>query len=101
MTNLQLDEGERTKLALDITSDDGLMNGASNIIKLVQYIRKMHHQLSIGYSLITKMLAKILDRKLDFFSQNESREHGHQSNQSQQNLLFASTYPDCASWSVV
>ena len=34
--NLCLAEGERTELAINIRTDDGLTNGAGNVIKLVQ-----------------------------------------------------------------
>ena len=33
---LAIAEGERTEIALNVRTDDGLTNGASNIIKLVQ-----------------------------------------------------------------
>ena len=35
-TKLRLAEGERTELAMNIRTDDGMTNGASNIVKLVQ-----------------------------------------------------------------
>ena len=38
-TKLRLAEGERTELAINIRTDDGLTNGASNIVKLVQLNR--------------------------------------------------------------
>ena len=34
--NLPLAEGERTEIALNVRTDDGLTNGASNVIRLVQ-----------------------------------------------------------------
>ena len=34
--NLCVAEGERTKIALNVRTDDGLTNGASNVVKLVQ-----------------------------------------------------------------
>jgi hypothetical protein len=34
--NLAIAEGERTEIALNVRTDDGLTNGASNVIKLVQ-----------------------------------------------------------------
>ena len=34
--NLALAEGERTEIALNVRTDDGLTNGASNVIRLVQ-----------------------------------------------------------------
>ena len=34
--NLCLAEGDRTELAINIRTDDGLTNGAGNVIKLVQ-----------------------------------------------------------------
>ena len=34
--NLALGEGERTEIALNVRTDDGLSNGASNVIQLVQ-----------------------------------------------------------------
>ena len=35
-SKLQIAEGERTEIAINVKTDDGLTNGASNIIKLVQ-----------------------------------------------------------------
>ena len=35
-TKLRLAEGERTEIALNVRTDDGLTNGASNVVKLVQ-----------------------------------------------------------------
>ena len=34
-SNLQLAEGERTEIALNVRTDDGITNGASNIIKKI------------------------------------------------------------------
>jgi hypothetical protein len=35
-TKLRIAEGERTEIALNVRTDDGLTNGASNVVKLVQ-----------------------------------------------------------------
>ena len=35
-TKLRLAEGQRTEIALNVRTDDGLTNGASNVVKLVQ-----------------------------------------------------------------
>ena len=32
-SNLQLDEGERTEVAINIRNDDGITNGAGNVIR--------------------------------------------------------------------
>ena len=39
--NLAMAEGERTEIALNVRTDDGLTNGASNIIKIVQLNQPM------------------------------------------------------------
>ena len=38
-TKLRIAEGERTEIAINVRTDDGLTNGASNVVKLVQ----LHH----------------------------------------------------------
>ena len=35
-SNLQLAEGERTEIAINVRTDDGMTNGAGNIIKKIQ-----------------------------------------------------------------
>lgn len=35
-SNLQLAEGERTEITVNVRTDDGMTNGAGNIIKKIQ-----------------------------------------------------------------
>ena len=53
---LQLAVGERTEISLNTRTDDGMTNGAGNVIKLMQiHNTQISLQRSYGYSLIMQM----------------------------------------------
>ena len=39
-SNLQLSVGERTEIALNVHTDDGMTNGASNVVKKIQLTQR-------------------------------------------------------------
>jgi ribosomal protein L7Ae-like RNA K-turn-binding protein len=55
-SELKLVVGQRTEMAVNARNDDGLTNGASNIIKLIE--TKVNHLVLFGSSLTVKMLGK-------------------------------------------
>jgi hypothetical protein len=53
---LKLADGQRTEMAANVRTDDGLTNGASNIIKLIQLRDDINHLVLFGSSLTVKNL---------------------------------------------
>ena len=64
---LKLAVGQRTEVAINVRTDDGLTNGASNIIKLIQLTDENNLRVLSGSNLIMKMLVEKLVKKTERF----------------------------------
>ena len=71
-TKLQLAEGERTELAMNIRTDDGMTNGASNIVKLVQLNQQKCPLQLFGYNLTRMMWGDKPDTRTGLYTGNPS-----------------------------
>ena len=80
-TVLKLAVGERTDISLNIRTDDGLTNGAGNIIKLIQTQETGKPQVLFGYNLIALMLVRKQDMIIDISICKALNLHGHPLNQ--------------------
>ena len=85
---LQLAVGERTEISLNTRTDDGMTNGAGNVIKLIQVQQTGTPSgviwVQFDHPDVGQKQGKIIDNcTLMVFNQ-----HGHQLNQLQHNLLL-------------
>ena len=87
-TVLNLAVGERTDISLNIRTDDGLTNGAGNIIKLIQTQETGKPQVLFGYNLIALMLVRKQDMIIDISICKALNLHGHPLNQLHHSLQW-------------
>ena len=85
---LNIAVGQRTEIAINIRTDDGMTNGASNVIKHIQLTTIANLQGSSGFSLTTTTLEEKPDKKIETFTQRVSKILGLQLNPLQRNLLW-------------
>ena len=85
---LKVAVGQRTEMAANVRTDDGLTNGASNIIKLIQLRDDINHLVLFGSSLTVKMFLKRPDRKTEIYISEVLKVRGHQLNLLQHNLRW-------------
>ena len=85
---LNLAVGERTDISLNIRTDDGLTNGAGNIIKLIQTQETGKPQVLFGYNLIALMLVRKQDMIIDISICKALNLHGHPLNQLHHSLQW-------------
>ena len=75
---LKLAVGQRTEIAVNIRTNNGLTNGARNVIKLVQLTDKVNGLVLFGFSLTMKMLVKRPEKKIENFIIDILKVCGHQ-----------------------
>ena len=86
---LQLAVGERTEISLNTRTDDGMTNGAGNVIKLIQVQQTGTPSGVIWVQKLTiLMLVKKQGKIIDNCTLMVFNQHGHQLNQLQHNLLL-------------
>jgi hypothetical protein len=83
---LKLAVGQRTEVATNVQTDDGLTNGASNIIKLIQLTDEIKPLGLIWVQFDYEVLVEKLVKKTECFMSEELKAHGHQLNLSQPNF---------------
>ncbi len=72
-SNLRLSVGERTEIALNVRTDDGMTNGAGNVVKKIQLIGVIWVQ--FDHSDVGERKP---DTKIEIFIFKVLSQHGHQ-----------------------
>ncbi len=83
---LKLAVGQRTEIAINVRTDDGLTNGASNLIKLIQLNDQSKPSGLIWVQFDYEDVGKKTRQENGNFMLEVLKEHGHQLNQLQLNL---------------